>query len=121
MTAVAIPSIGIAMEEALLVKWLKQPGDQVAATEAVAEIETDKATMDLESPVAGRLGPHLFEPGAIVPVGTVIVEVLIDGEEAAVPAPAEAAADRSGTGGESRVRRLRLRPGTAPKVAGLTR
>jgi pyruvate dehydrogenase E2 component (dihydrolipoamide acetyltransferase) len=90
MTAVAIPSIGIAMEEALLVKWLKQPGDQVAAAEAIAEIETDKATMDLESPVAGRLGPHLFEPGTIVPVGTVIVEVLIEGEEAAVPAPAEA-------------------------------
>jgi pyruvate dehydrogenase E2 component (dihydrolipoamide acetyltransferase) len=47
--------------------------------------------MDLESPVAGRLGPHLFEPGAIVPVGTVIVEILIDGEEAAAPPPVEAA------------------------------
>ena len=74
------------MEEALLVKWLKQPGDDVAANEPVAEIETDKATMDLESPVAGLLGPHLFEPGAIVPVGTVIVEVVAAGD-AAAPAP----------------------------------
>jgi len=79
---VAIPSVGIAMTEALLVKWLKEPGDVVAADEPVAEIETDKATMDLESPVAGRLGPHLAEPGEIVAVGTVIVEVLGEGDRA---------------------------------------
>ena len=92
MVEIAIPSIGIAMSVALLVKWLKQPGDEVAASEAVAEIETDKATMDIESPVAGRLGPHLAEPGAIVPVGMVIVEVVAEGEDAVVQAAAEAAA-----------------------------
>ena len=92
MASVAIPSIGIAMEEALLVKWHKDPGDEVAVAEPVAEIETDKATMDLESPVAGRLGPHLFEPGAVVPVGTVIVEVVTEAEEAVTPAPGDAAA-----------------------------
>jgi pyruvate dehydrogenase E2 component (dihydrolipoyllysine-residue acetyltransferase) len=83
---VAIPSVGIAMTEALLVKWLKEPGDVVAADEPVAEIETDKATMDLESPVAGRLGPHLAEPGEIVAVGTVIVEVLGEGDRAGAAA-----------------------------------
>jgi pyruvate dehydrogenase E2 component (dihydrolipoamide acetyltransferase) len=92
MAEIAIPSIGIAMTEALLVKWLKQPGDEVAAAEAVAEIETDKATMDLESPIAGRLGPHLVEPGAIVPVGAVVVEVVADGEAATPSAPTESAA-----------------------------
>lgn len=91
MAQIAIPSVGIAMEEALLVKWHKQPGDEVSAAEPVAEIETDKATMDLESPVPGRLGPHLFEPGAIVPVGTVIVEVVAEGEQAVAPPAAEAA------------------------------
>jgi pyruvate dehydrogenase E2 component (dihydrolipoamide acetyltransferase) len=95
MAAIAIPSIGIAMEEALLVKWLKQPGDEVAGGEPVAEIETDKATMDLESPAAGRLGPHLVEPGAIVPVGTVIAEVVVEGEEPVTPAPVPAAPPRS--------------------------
>jgi pyruvate dehydrogenase E2 component (dihydrolipoyllysine-residue acetyltransferase) len=98
--AVAIPSVGIAMTEALLVKWHKQPGEEVAADEPVAEIETDKATMDLESPVAGRLGPHLAEPGQTVAVGTVIVEVLAEGEAprdpkavpAATPEPSIAAA-----------------------------
>ncbi len=90
MVAVAIPSIGVAMEEALLVKWHKQPGDDVAANEPIAEIETDKATMDLESPVAGLLGRHLFEEGSIVPVGTVIVEIIAAGD-AVAPAPPAAA------------------------------
>ena len=95
MSDVAIPSIGIAMEEALLVKWLKQPGEDVAVNEPVAEIETDKATMELESPVAGVLGPHLVEEGAIVPVGTVIVEVGAAGD-AAAPAPVAAHAQLGG-------------------------
>jgi pyruvate dehydrogenase E2 component (dihydrolipoamide acetyltransferase) len=85
MAEIAIPSIGIAMTEALLVKWLKEPGDEVAAGEAVAEIETDKATMELESPVSGRLGAHLAEPGTIVPVGSVVVEVVAPGEAPALP------------------------------------
>ncbi len=83
MAKIFIPSIGIAMEEALLIRWLKQPGDEVAAEEAVAEIETDKAAMDLTSPVSGKMGPHLFEPGATIPVGTTIAEVLEEGEESA--------------------------------------
>jgi len=86
MAKVAIPSVGIAMTEALLLKWLKEPGDEVASAEPVALIETDKATMELESPTAGRLGPHLVDEGAIVAVGTVIVEV--DGQEADPGAPA---------------------------------
>jgi pyruvate dehydrogenase E2 component (dihydrolipoamide acetyltransferase) len=87
MAEIVIPSVGIAMEEALVVKWLKEPGDEVAADEPVAEIETDKATMDLVSPVAGRLGPHLAEPGAVVAVGTVVAHVVAEGVE---PAPAAA-------------------------------
>ena len=89
MPEIAIPAIGIAMTEALLVKWHKQPGESVEAAEPVVEIETDKATMDLESPAAGTLGPHLFEPGAIVPVGTVIAEIVAEGAPA-TEAPEEA-------------------------------
>jgi pyruvate dehydrogenase E2 component (dihydrolipoamide acetyltransferase) len=72
------------MEEALLIRWLKQPGVEVEAEEAVAEIETDKAAMDLTSPVSGRMGPHLFENGAIIPVGTTVTEVLEEGEASAI-------------------------------------
>ncbi|MGA3214699.1 MAG: 2-oxo acid dehydrogenase subunit E2 [Acidimicrobiales bacterium] len=86
MAKIFIPAIGVAMEEALLVSWLKQPGDEVAAEEAVAEIETDKAAMDLTSPASGKMGPHLFEPGAIIPVGTTIAEVLEEGEASALEA-----------------------------------
>ncbi|MGO9584312.1 MAG: 2-oxo acid dehydrogenase subunit E2 [Acidimicrobiales bacterium] len=91
MAKIFIPSIGVAMEEALLVGWLKQPGEEVAAEEAVAEIETDKATMELTSPVSGKMGSHLFEPGAIIPVGATIAEVLEEGEpDAAEPGTPEA-------------------------------
>ena len=82
MVRIVIPSVGIAMEEALLVRWLKEPGDEVAADEPVAEIETDKTDMEVTSPVSGKLGPHLVEPGAIVPVGNAITEVVERGDEA---------------------------------------
>jgi pyruvate dehydrogenase E2 component (dihydrolipoamide acetyltransferase) len=94
MTEIVIPSAGIAMEEAMVVKWHKEPGDSVAADEPVAEIETDKATMDVVSPVSGRLGPHLAQPGDVVPVGRAIVRVLTDDEgteTATLPEPAASA------------------------------
>jgi pyruvate dehydrogenase E2 component (dihydrolipoamide acetyltransferase) len=82
MAEIVIPAVGIAMEEALLVKWHKRPGDAILTDEVVAEIETDKAVMELTSPVSGTLGPQLFEEGAIIPVGTVVVRVIAPGEEA---------------------------------------
>jgi pyruvate dehydrogenase E2 component (dihydrolipoamide acetyltransferase) len=127
---ILIPSVGVGMTEALVLAWLKEPGDPVAAGEAVVEIETDKATMELESPSAGFLGPHLAEAGSVVPVGMVVavvsaesdaqagqLEKLPDSPPAAnLPSPSRAA-DLSP--GESEVRtphRLgprgrRLRPG----------
>jgi pyruvate dehydrogenase E2 component (dihydrolipoamide acetyltransferase) len=77
---VTIPSVGMAMTEAVLNAWLKNPGDSVAAGEAIAEIETDKSSLDLESPGDGVLGRHLVPAGANVPVGQVIVRVLEPGE-----------------------------------------
>jgi pyruvate dehydrogenase E2 component (dihydrolipoamide acetyltransferase) len=95
---VTIPSVGMAMTEAVLNAWLKNPGDSVAAGEAIAEIETDKSSLDVESPGDGVLGRHLVSAGASVPVGQVIVRVLEPGEieprDSDGPhAPAETAAD----------------------------
>jgi pyruvate dehydrogenase E2 component (dihydrolipoamide acetyltransferase) len=100
---VTIPSVGMAMTEAVLNAWLKNPGDSVAVGEAIAEVETDKSSLDLESPSDGVLGRHLVSAGASVPVGQVIVRVLEpgeiephdnDGPHAAAPhAAAETAAD----------------------------
>ena len=80
MREVAIPSVGMAMTEAVINVWLKNPGDSVAAGETLAEIETDKSTLELESPSDGLLGRHLVPAGATVPVGQVIVRILSPGE-----------------------------------------
>jgi len=94
---VTIPSVGMAMTEAVLNAWLKNPGDSVVSGEAIAEIETDKSSLDLESPSDGVLGRHLVPAGANVPVGQVIVRVLEPGEAepydgAGLPAAGEPAA-----------------------------
>ena len=99
MREVTIPSVGMAMTEAVLNAWLKNPGDSVVSGEAIAEIETDKSSLDLESPSDGVLGRHLVSAGASVPVGQVIVRVLEPGEtephdnDNAGPRTAEPAAD----------------------------
>lgn len=80
MIEVVVPAVGVGMTEGLLVRWIKEPGDPVTKDEPVAEIETDKATMELVSPETGRLGRHLFEPGTLIPVGVPIVRVLEEGE-----------------------------------------
>jgi pyruvate dehydrogenase E2 component (dihydrolipoyllysine-residue acetyltransferase) len=77
---VTIPSVGMAMTEAVLNIWFKNPGDNVAVGEAIAEIETDKSSLDVESPSDGVLGRHLVSAGSSVPVGQVIVRVLDPGE-----------------------------------------
>lgn len=77
---VIMPKMGMGMETGTLIRWLKAPGDTVAANEPVAEIETDKATVELESPIAGTLGPHLVDEGEAVPVGTKLCDVFAPGE-----------------------------------------
>ncbi len=99
MREVTIPSVGMAMTEAVLNVWLKNPGDTVAVGETLAEIETDKSALDLESPSDGLLGRHLVSAGETVPVGQVIVRILSPGEvepdddNASVLAEAVAATD----------------------------
>src|SRR5262249_52307119 len=75
-----VPALGHAMPEATLREWLVPPGTPVAAEEAVALIETDKAEVELTSPSAGTLGRHRYDAGATIPVGEVVAYVLADGE-----------------------------------------
>src|ERR1700750_1685248 len=81
---VTIPALGMAMTGAVLTRWYKEPGETVAVGEAIAEIETDKSAVDLESPADGVLGPHLVAEGDEVPIGTAVTRVL-DDEVAPVP------------------------------------
>ncbi len=102
MREVTIPSVGMAMTEAVLIAWLKSPGDSVATGEAIAEIETDKSSLDLESPSDGVLGRHLVSAGLSVPVGQVIVRVLEPGEiEPQDNDAAHAAAEAAAGGGRA--------------------
>ena len=55
MTAVVVPQLSISMEEAKVSRWLVEDGDAVAAGQLVVEVETDKATVEIEAPEAGLL------------------------------------------------------------------
>lgn len=72
ITEIIMPKIGYTMEEGNIVKWLKQEGDRVDAGEAVLEISSDKATMEIEAPVGGILKKILAGEGDDVPVLQII-------------------------------------------------
>jgi 2-oxoglutarate dehydrogenase E2 component (dihydrolipoamide succinyltransferase) len=69
---IKVPSLGESITEATVSKWLKRPGDPVAVDEPVAELETDKVTLEIPAPAAGTLSEILAEEGANVPVGAVL-------------------------------------------------
>ncbi len=83
-TQVLMPALSPTMEEGKLAKWLVKEGDSVAAGDVIAEIETDKATMEVEAVDEGRLGRILVPAGTEgVKVNTPIAVIVGDGEEAA--------------------------------------
>ena len=69
---IVMPRMGLTMEEGTVVTWLKQENQPVAAGEPLLEIETDKSTVEIESPVDGVLSQILTRSGETVPVGQVI-------------------------------------------------
>jgi len=87
---VFVPALGMAMQEAVLLAWLKEPGDAVEAGEAIAEVETDKSVLEISASAPGRLGAHRFAAGESVEVGATVTVVLADGETEPVTAPAPA-------------------------------
>src|SRR5256885_11118529 len=82
-TQVLMPALSPTMEKGNLAKWLKSEGDTVKAGDVIAEIETDKATMEVEAVDEGTLGKILIPEGtADVAVNTPIAVILGDGEDA---------------------------------------
>src|ERR1700731_2091491 len=71
-TEIKVPSLGESITEATVAKWLKRPGEAVAADEPIAELETDKVTLEVPAPASGTLAEILAEEGANVPVGAVL-------------------------------------------------
>jgi pyruvate dehydrogenase E2 component (dihydrolipoamide acetyltransferase) len=90
-TDVIMPALGFDMTEGLLARWLKNEGDPVVKGQAIAEIETEKATVEIEAAAAGILARIIVHAGETVPVGTLIGVIAEAGEEVmAVPAPTPA-------------------------------
>ena len=72
---ISMPKLGFDMAEGTLVRWVKKVGETVNKGEVLAEIETDKATVEVDSSAAGVVRKLLVDEGAIVPVGTPIAVV----------------------------------------------
>jgi pyruvate dehydrogenase E2 component (dihydrolipoamide acetyltransferase) len=91
---IVLPDLGMDMDEALLINWTKQPGDSIREGDVIAEVETDKTTVEVESPVAGTILEWKFEPGDNLTIGGVIGfvgeagEAAPDGNGASEPEPA---------------------------------
>jgi pyruvate dehydrogenase E2 component (dihydrolipoamide acetyltransferase) len=114
---ILMPALSPTMTEGKLAAWLKQEGDPIAPGDVIAEIETDKATMEIESIDEGVLGKILVEAGTEnVAVNTLIAIMLEEGESAsdlgAVPATAPASAPASAAPAQA--------PVSAPPVAAVS-
>ncbi len=93
---ILMPALSPTMTEGKLAKWLVKEGDRVTSGTILAEIETDKATMELEAVDEGRIGKLLIEAGSeAVPVNHPIATLLADGESAAARVPPSAPAAKA--------------------------
>ncbi|MCG8352262.1 MAG: 2-oxo acid dehydrogenase subunit E2 [Chloroflexales bacterium] len=95
MAEVTMPRLSDTMSEGAVGRWLKQPGDAIEVGEIIAEIETDKATMELESFESGTLQKIVIPEGQTVPIGEIIAFIgdgSVAPEPIAAPAPAAASA-----------------------------
>jgi len=82
-TSIVMPQMGYDMHEGKVVRWLKKEGDNIARGEVIAEIETDKATVEFEAYTGGVLGKIVASEGVAIPVGELIAVITEPGE--AVP------------------------------------
>ena len=82
-----MPALGMAQETGKVLRWLKVDGSTVVKGEPLLEVETDKVTVEIESPADGTLASVSAAEGTEVPVGTVIALVLGDGERPAITTP----------------------------------
>lgn len=92
---VIMPVLGMNQDTAVLLAWLKQEGERVEQGEPIMEVETDKATMELDSPASGTLARVAAAAGDEVRVGSVIAVILADGEAADASVRAAASDDGS--------------------------
>jgi pyruvate dehydrogenase E2 component (dihydrolipoamide acetyltransferase) len=115
---VIMPKFEMSQETAQLLEWHKKEGEEIKKGETLLTVETDKVTMEIESPAEGILAGVVAGPGDIVPVTSVIAYILKPGEELPVssPAPAEKAAQDEPPKSENRATPLAQRIASASGV-----
>jgi pyruvate/2-oxoglutarate dehydrogenase complex dihydrolipoamide acyltransferase (E2) component len=86
-TNVIMPALELAQETGKLLRWIKAPGDTVRKGEPIAEIETDKVTIELEAPASGVLSAVTAQEGDVVPVGHTIAQIAAPTEAASPLSP----------------------------------
>jgi pyruvate dehydrogenase E2 component (dihydrolipoamide acetyltransferase) len=91
-----LPDIGEGVVEGEIVRWLVKEGEDVRADQPMVEVMTDKATVEIPAPRAGRIIKRMFVEGQICPVGKVLVAIEESGGGARPPAPAPARSPGSG-------------------------
>ncbi len=118
-----MPALSPTMEEGTLAHWLKQEGDEITSGDIIAEIETDKATMEFEAVDEGTLGKILVPEGTEnVKVGTVIAMMAGEGEESSAadaspaPAPAPAPAAEPEAAAPASAARPKAQPKSDPSI-----
>src|ERR1700690_302607 len=106
---ITMPKLGFDMQEGTLVRWVKKEGENINKGDVLAEIETDKATVEVESSATGIVRKLLVDQGAIVPIGSAIAIVGTKEEKIELPVgdkgPGENAAPTPG------------KPETKPSIA----
>ena len=113
---ILMPALSPTMEKGNLAKWLKKEGDKVKSGDVIAEIETDKATMEVEAVDEGTIAKILVPEGTQdVPVNDVIAVMAGDGEDVKAAGAARRCAPQSRGGAEAKPRqRLKAAAGAAP-------
>ncbi|MEQ6332298.1 dihydrolipoamide acetyltransferase family protein [Sphingobium sp. MK2] len=91
-----LPDIGEGISEAEIVGWHVAVGDRVEEDQPIADMMTDKATVEMESPVAGIVVRLAGEPGDQIPIGAMLVEIEVEGDEVAAPPPPSVEAEVPG-------------------------
>ncbi len=86
-----LPDLGEGLTEGEIARWLVEEGQEITEDAPLVEIATDKTTVEIPSPAAGKVSRILVEEGAVVPVGTVLVVIGGGSAPALAPAPKESA------------------------------
>src|SRR5262245_59489074 len=110
----SLPELGEGVYEGELTDWKVKPGDAVRRGQALLEVMTDKATMEVPAPFAGTVGELKAEPGQQVKVGQVVLTYTPAGQEQPMPAAQPAASEKPAAPAAPRPSPASNGPGSAP-------